>query len=337
MATVNMTPEQYAAYLRVMQEYYMSASGGGAAAAAPTPGGNVGSNIGTLLAGTAARAGTKAAVNGLLGGGGAAAAGSGASGLASTAAANAAWNAGATAAGGGTAAAGGGATLAGLPAAPLAAGVIGAGLIGKGAYDLLKGKKAKGTAGNLGRLSVGIATGGISEIARALMGGKNETQQARDGVRKNLRASGLVDDTWSIGLANGQKFDIGKDGGARLGDGRRYFEADHKNPLTHEAIGFANPLAAIATGGDDDLKTNFGGYFTNAAMTGAGDKDAIRRNARGMYEKAGFKSKDDAYAAINALAEAGKISREDQLAYHNGVNEVFLDVARKVTPSRNRR
>jgi hypothetical protein len=62
-------------------------------------------------------------------------------------------------------------------AAPYAVPAVGAALIGKGIYDLVQGEKTKGLAGWGGRASLGIASGGISELARAFgLFGEPQTQ-----------------------------------------------------------------------------------------------------------------------------------------------------------------
>lgn len=122
--------------------------------------------------------------------GGAAAAPAASSALASTAAANAAWNAPALAAGaevGGMSAVPAGfysssaaapAAAGGLGALPIAGIGIGALLAGKAGYDMFRGKKPN----LLGRIVLGGATGGLSEIAKAagLFGHKSTKEYQRE-------------------------------------------------------------------------------------------------------------------------------------------------------------
>lgn len=84
----------------------------------------------------------------------------------------------------------GAAPAAGIGALPLAGIGIGAGLIGKGLYDTYKGKKGD----LLSRASAGIATGGISELARALglFGGpKTEVEDKRYRALQDQGVSGF--------------------------------------------------------------------------------------------------------------------------------------------------
>jgi len=66
---------------------------------------------------------------------------------------------------------------------PLAGAGVGAGVLGglylggKGLSDLLKGKETKGATGWGGRATLGIATGGLSEVARAFGLGRKSLQQ----------------------------------------------------------------------------------------------------------------------------------------------------------------
>lgn len=129
-----------------------------------------------------------------LGGGGAAAttgAGLGASGVAST------MSGAATAFGAPAAAPTAAAPLLGIGALPAAAIAGGIGFGIKGIKDLLSDKKTKGWEGWGGRLTLGAATGGLSEVARmaGLFGHKSTRQYARENTDKLM---GLQPDnkTW---------------------------------------------------------------------------------------------------------------------------------------------
>lgn len=161
---------------------------------------------------------------------------------------------------------------------------------------------------------------------------KGKDQVARDQVRKALQEGGFFSedknkDDWTLENPDGTSFDMGKDGGARLADGRAYSELDMKseNPVQGQAIGAVNPLAYLITGGDEKLATSFAGYFTNTIMQGAGGQDLAVANANALdkYKKAGFDSPDKAHAGIDELVKAGKLDAEKAAAFHNGINTVF--------------
>lgn len=159
---------------------------------------------------------------------------------------------------------------------------------------------------------------------------KSGDQLQRDQVRKALQEGGFFGegkDDWTLDNPDGTGFDVGKDGGARLDDGRRYYELDmaSENPVQGQAIGAVNPLAYLITGGDEKLATSFAGYFTNTIMQGAGGQDLAVANANALdkYKKAGFDTPDKAHAGIDELVKAGKLDAEKAAAFHNGINTVF--------------
>jgi len=158
-------------------------------------------------------------------------------------ASQAAWNAGADAASGNVAAEAAPTILgnaAELGAGPLAAIVAGTVLGGKAGYDMLKGKRPKGPLGTIGRATLGVATGGLSEVANRLINGtKSQDQQGRDRGRKALQGAGFANDKFGVNLADGSSFNIGLDGGTsyqNLGkniDGktsRHAYDVDFSNP-----------------------------------------------------------------------------------------------------------
>lgn len=69
--------------------------------------------------------------------------------------------------------------LLGIGALPLAAIAAGTFLGGKSAYDMIRGKKDNSIQGKIGRTTLGIATGGLSEIARRFI--KNGDEYKREG------------------------------------------------------------------------------------------------------------------------------------------------------------
>lgn len=73
-----------------------------------------------------------------------------------------------------------------LPTAAIAAGTY---LGGKSAYDMLKGKEDKSTMGLAGRGILGMATGGISEIARPFMMHKSTREETADKTNELLKQS----------------------------------------------------------------------------------------------------------------------------------------------------
>jgi hypothetical protein len=138
---------------------------------------------------------------------------------------------------------------------------------------------------------VGTAIGGaLGSLVGGMIGsikvGKHADQKARDSVRAAMVERGFLDANYTMQLANGGSYNMGLDGGpkAELG-GRRPFEVDFNNPLTAQTVAWINPIADLLTGGDEKLKTDFAGYFTNAALTGAKSLDEVAVNVVGMMQQ----------------------------------------------------
>jgi hypothetical protein len=175
---------------------------------------------------------------------------------------------------------------------------------------------------------IGYGVNNLQEKAFSMFGsGKGKDQVKRDEIRKALQKGGFLDKDWGIELASGGRYDIGRDGGAKDEFGRNILELDFSNSsagdLQSVAIGNVNPLAAIITGNDDKLKTDFATYFTKGTMSDAnGSPQVIRANAIKQYTKAGL-DQPKALQAIKDLEAAGKVTPDEAIAYQNGINMLF--------------
>lgn len=96
----------------------------------------------------------------------------------------------------------GGEVVSGMGATPLyvPAAVAGATYLGgKAAYDMLKGEKP----GLPGRVILGMATGGLSEVANGFLGGKSTRDYAKDNTKQLLESAG--DDQNAINYVTGMR------------------------------------------------------------------------------------------------------------------------------------
>jgi len=179
----------------------------------------------------------------------------------------------------------------------------------------------------------GTAIGaGVGAIGGALIGnlrsGKSQAQQMRDEERKALKEIGLYNKDNTVTLADGSTFDIGKDGHAKLsnkgGGNRAYYNTDTSDPTTGQAIGWAQPLAAIGLGtGSGKAKDDQTGYITNAIQSNAnGDFEAIRQNALALMGKMGL-TQSTAIQRLDQLRKAGRITDAEYGAYVNGINTMI--------------
>ena len=110
--------------------------------------------------------------------------------LAATEAANTAWNSGAMAATDTASTGASGLGIAGL--APYAGVAGGLALGARGIKDLIDKKETKGLGGWGGRVTLGLATGGISEIARAFGLGEKPRTEVEDERLQALKDKGLL-------------------------------------------------------------------------------------------------------------------------------------------------
>lgn len=150
----------------------------------------------------------------------------------------------------------------------------------------------------------------------SVLDGKNKGQMMRDKVRDFLKEGGLLDENYNVELADGSKFDLGRDGSVRLYE---FDEAAKSDPYIQEQLKLVNPLAKILTGGDAELGGQFAGMFTNAIRS-SGDPVA---NAKAMYAKAGITNWDQARAALQELKTAGKLTDQEVAVYDQGLANIF--------------
>ena len=207
------------------------------------------------------------------------------------------------------------------------------------AYDMFKGwgrstpatGAAQGAAmgAYIGSVVPGVGTligAGVGAILGGLIGcisaGKHRDQIARDQVRELLQRSGVIDAGYGLPLADGSRYDIGRDGGFRLqsqdGTTRRAFEVDFSHPLAREVVGLANPLAALLSGGDRKVQSDFAGYFTNAALSNARTFEEAAANMRAIL--AAFRLPPaEIIPALEVAASRGALTTDELAAYRHGV------------------
>lgn len=215
---------------------------------------------------------------------------------------------GATGAGATTAGTGGLASI-GSVALPVAAAAIALqNMYETGGKDILRGK---GDSADWMNQGVNAVFGGVPNIALRMLGkrsigammksGKSQAQKIRDDFRGDLKEAGVVDDNYEITLADGSKFNVGKDGGARLQnvgkniDGkteRRAYDVDFSNPLAKFATDKIDPMIRKLYGADDPkAKYNpgqFTGMLVNAATSNAKTEEDVMKNIQAMLGKSKF-------------------------------------------------
>lgn len=202
--------------------------------------------------------------------------------------------------------------------------------MGKGALQgAASGAGIGGMVGGPVGAALGAGLGGLYGLASSYAkAGKHKDQKSRDSIRDLIRERGAVDDDWNLTLADGAKYDIGLDGGAKLqnvgGGTRAAYHADSTLPGVEHQIANVNPLAVILSGGDKKLTNDYGGYFTNA-ITSSGD---ARANALKLYKDMGINSRQDALAALDKIRQQnpGAISDHELAVYDQGLVRIFEGV-----------
>lgn len=241
---------------------------------------------------------------------------------------------------------GGAAKIGGASGAAGAAGALGAasswaGVVGgiMGAVDIAvnwgRSTPAKGAAsgsavgamiGTMITPGLGTAIGAaLGAIGGGLLGsvktGKHADQKLRDEVRTLLVKKGVLDSNYTIGLADGSRFDVGYDGGPKkhLG-GRRPYETDASNPLTKYAVSWLNPVVAFLSQGNKKVQSDFVGYFANAALSNANSLNDVKANVNSIMKQFGLND-SKLVKGISQAAEAGEIATDEAGAWLNGVRE----------------
>lgn len=178
---------------------------------------------------------------------------------------------------------------------------------------------------------VGITVGGIAGglIGGALSffkGGKNKDQVARDSMREGLQTMGVLDDKFGLGLADGSRFDMSRDGGATLsstdGSARKPYEVDLADQRASEVVGWVNPLAHALAGDNEKIKTDLAGYLTNAALSNATTRDEARANVMKFYQDSSV-NPAELVTVFDAGVAEGRVSEDTGVAYINGLSELY--------------
>lgn len=222
--------------------------------------------------------------------------------------------------------------------------IIGPVVGGLGAYDLFShnddlqqgGSALQGAASGAAigspfgppGMAIGAIIGGISGFLHAKFGSsKGKEQLERDAVRSHLQENGILDDNYMLTLADGTRFDLGKDGNALLDnvganiDGKRqrhYYDVDFSDPANAQRVAALNPLAYIIAGGNDKRASDLVGMFTNA-IASSKDKDS---NIASLYSQFGM-DHGTAYNTIDQMVKENKLDAGKADAFKNGIDELF--------------
>lgn len=213
----------------------------------------------------------------------------------------------------------------------------GASLAYNPALDISKGEKVDQK--DIGAVTAAaLATGPAAPLTFAALelynlgvgmfgGKKGKDQQARDAYRSGLQKAGALDKDWNLTLADGSKYDFGADGKSRLantdGGSRRTYDLDFKNPLTAQAIAWANPLSNVLVDGDSKKSTYLTGQLANAAISNAKTPEDVKNNIKTIFGQLHIDS-NTANTKLGDLANSGKIDTKAANIFQAGVNDLGL-------------
>ena len=175
-----------------------------------------------------------------------------------------------------------------------------------------------------------VAGAAIGAVAGSIKSGKHKDQKLRDNGRDFLQSREMINDKYQLSLADGSEFDIGVDGGHRFtnidGTDRAAYQTDPSNPLTDRAIAWLDPLAEVLMGGNEKLRSDFSGYFVNAATSNANNYLELRDNALAIYAQSDI-TPQAVFESVAQLAQSGQIDQQRAAAYFNSLQELFAPVA----------
>lgn len=154
----------------------------------------------------------------------------------------------------------------------------------------------------------------VNPAQRLFGSSKGKEQLGRDAVRKRLQGIGFLDDKYQVELSNGEKFNMGKDGG------EPWYNVDWSDPNVGKIVAAVQPLAAFFSDGDKKRTRDFAGYLTNAAIS-SGDP---LKNVLNFYDKAKV-GHDQIYGAIHLLSKSQGGPLDDAIAdaYKNGLDQLY--------------
>ena len=171
--------------------------------------------------------------------------------------------------------------------------------------------------------AIGAIVGGVSSLFGS---GKPESQKKRDKVRKWMQDSQIIDQNWSVTLADGSKYDIGIDGKNRLtnldGTQRQHFDVDFSDPLAAQTVAWANPIFEVLLGDQPELHTQFVGYFVNAALSNAEDLETARQNLVEMFGAFNI-APEEILQGLVQRAEQGQLDEQTLMIHINNVESLL--------------
>jgi len=181
---------------------------------------------------------------------------------------------------------------------------------------------------------IGAITGGAAGMIKS---GRHQDHEQRSNMRDQLAQTGFALRTDRLGgtlpstavqnpsgtyvpLADGSFYDISPERGSK----QAYEVLDPNKPYSGMAIGWANPIAALATGyPNEKIVGDTAAQLSNGIMSNSGDDvEMMRANALSMFERLNM-TKDQAMQRLAQLGQEGKLRPQEVAAFQNGLNTLF--------------
>lgn len=177
---------------------------------------------------------------------------------------------------------------------------------------------------------IGAIVGGLAGFAGSQFGSsKNKAQMMRDSARKVLQEQGILDENWQGTLADGTKYDFGKDGSTL-----KWSEIDKVTKENKEAWDGAVPLTdalATAYGFVGQNASDFSAWYAKAAVSNANnDPEVAKANARHFALQQGI-TYDMIKQKLDEAKADGRID-EAQYNYYLGGAQQLAEGQLQATP-----
>jgi hypothetical protein len=164
--------------------------------------------------------------------------------------------------------------------------------------------------------AIGAAVGGLAGLAGSHFGSsKDKYQMIRDKARDGLQKANILDENYQGSLADGSKFDFGK-------DGKKYGKLNTKDPNWGTAAGLANVIAA-GEGLYGRPLEGIATMYANAAMSNSsGDVNKVYDNIRHFAAQRNM-NLDNVTQQLDKLKTDKLIDDDQYNAYLNGARTIF--------------
>jgi hypothetical protein len=177
-------------------------------------------------------------------------------------------------------------------------------------------------------LGIGAAVGGLAGAVGSWTGSsKGKAQFMRDNIRGVLQQGGVLDQQYQGSLADGTKYDFGKDGSTL-----KWKEIDkvaEKNPASWGAAVNLSDALAAGYGFVGQKASDISAWYAKAAVSNANDNaEVAKQNVRHFAQQQGFTPDMIKQKLDQALAD-NRIKQDQYNRYMGGVNDLFTGVPKK--------